>query len=138
MQNSRTLTLQTLIEKEACEEQVRLFKKMFGDSVLVTEELCVKYAGKFNFVWASENLLSVEGQQAYKAIVRQAWEAYVAIERPAGEAYDAVTRSALEAYAAVTRSALEAYVAVNRSALEAYDVEQAKAFALAYINDGAE
>ena len=50
---SRTLTLQTLIDKGACSEQVELFRAKFGESVRVTQRLCVSVADAFDWDWAT-------------------------------------------------------------------------------------
>ena len=50
------IELKTLKELGACSEQVELFEKLFGDSVEVTEELCLKHAGDFNWNFARQLL----------------------------------------------------------------------------------
>jgi hypothetical protein len=77
--------LADLIDKGACAKQIALFKKLFGESVEVTEELCLKYYNKFAFWWAADNLLSVS-----------AWEAYVKVRASAIEAYIKASTSAPE------------------------------------------
>ena len=53
---TRTLTLQTLIDKHACLSQAELFGNTFGDSVEVTPELCLSVADKFDWDWAARHL----------------------------------------------------------------------------------
>lgn len=57
---SRTLELSTLIELDACKDQVNLFREKFGCSVEVTPELCVGVAAEFSWDWAAQNLLSAQ------------------------------------------------------------------------------
>jgi hypothetical protein len=48
----KTITVQMLKNKYACQSQIRKFKKMFGNSANVTIKNCVTVADKFNFEWA--------------------------------------------------------------------------------------
>lgn len=58
-------------------EQFDLFIELFGEEVLVTQDACARYAGQFNWDWASENLLP-----------QPAWEAYEKATQPAREVRD--------------------------------------------------
>ena len=87
MKQSRVLTLKTLIEKEACFRQVKLFKTMFGKSVKVTKTLCLSVYDKFNFQWAAEHLLSEKAREKYNEIEQSAWEKYDEIEQSTWEKY---------------------------------------------------
>ena len=49
----RVLTLQTLIDYGACEEQVEEFRKRFGENVEVTEKLAASVADEFDWNWAA-------------------------------------------------------------------------------------
>jgi hypothetical protein len=73
---SRTLTLQILIDKGACLEQVELFRAKFGTSVRVTQRLCVSVADAFAWDWAAQHLLSAP-----------AWAEYVRVKAPARAEY---------------------------------------------------
>lgn len=64
---SRVLTLTTLERKGACANQLALFRAKFGDSVLVTEALCVEHAATFNWSWGVDNLLTAPARAAYEA-----------------------------------------------------------------------
>ncbi len=79
--------LQTLIDKRACASQTDLFRAMFGDSVNVTQKLCVSVADKFDFGWAAEHLLTRQqradydritapARADYKRIITAAWADY--------------------------------------------------------------
>lgn len=65
--NARQLTLRALIDAGACEEQVDLFRAKFGDSVVVTEDLCRSVAGEFDWDWFARNLLSQPMRDQYAA-----------------------------------------------------------------------
>lgn len=69
----RILKLQTLIDKKACPQKVKLFRSMFGDSVRVTEKRCVSVADKFDFTWAAIHLLSALARADYNRAVAAAF-----------------------------------------------------------------
>ena len=118
------ITLEQLLAKKACKEQVELFKQHFpSGNALVTIKRARALSSVFDFQWAADNLLTPAAQEAYEAVRRSALEAY-----------EAVRRSALEAYEAVERLAWEDYMAVKRPAREAYNAARAAAFALAYLS----
>ena len=121
---SRILTLETLKSKKACNEQVELFQKMFGDSVEITPELCIKHAKYFYFNWAAKNLLSNAALNKYNAEKNAAWEKY-----------DAERNAAYDKYNAEKNAALDKYHVEENAAWEKYRDERASIFANAYIND---
>jgi hypothetical protein len=90
-----TLKVQTLIRKGACRDQVSLFRATFGESVEVTEGLCLSIAGKFDFDWAAQNLLPqsvLHGE--YKRAVMPAWAAYTRDRPPTPTELECVKASA--------------------------------------------
>ncbi len=64
------ITKTQLTNSGACKEQVELFESLFGESVAVTEQLCVRHAQDFDWTFAAVRLLwgehgeSVYGQYA--------------------------------------------------------------------------
>ena len=70
---SRTLKLQTLIDKGACTEQVDLFRASFGEVVEVTESRCAEHACAFAWDWASRCLLSASAEAEYERVRASAW-----------------------------------------------------------------
>lgn len=84
---SRVLTLATLREKGACEEQVAIFRKLFGAQVEITEARCVEHAGVFSWNWAAENLLSALADKAYREAVALEDKAYDEAAALADKAY---------------------------------------------------
>jgi hypothetical protein len=121
---SRTLTLATLKAKGACSEQVALFRQIFGQSVEITEALCVEHAALFSWEWAAENLLSAKARAAYDAATTTAEAAYEAAKAPARAAYEAATATASAAYEAA-----------RVAAWADYEAARATAWAHAYIGD---
>ena len=140
------IALAMLRAKNACDEQLREFERLFGDTpVTVTEELCVQHASRFNWDWAARNLLTAKQRKAYLAFtastrasyaaaIASEWEAFDTATASAREAYDAATASAREAYDAATASAWEAYDAALANAREARNAATARAWALCYLD----
>ena len=148
---ANVITLDMLIEKNACQEQANLFKKYYGKSVEITEDICLKYSNKFEFDWLVDNILSGDQREAYMTIQVPAYKAYNAIETAAGEAYQAIRVPAAEAYVAIRGPAYnaiqtdawkaykaiewrayKAYYTIIAPAYEAYEKEKARAFFIAY------
>ena len=92
--NSRTLTLTTLKKKGACKGQVALFRTMFGQSVEITEALCVEHAAAFNWGWAAENLLTAPARAEYDRVRAPAWAEYDRVTAPALAEYERVRAAA--------------------------------------------
>jgi hypothetical protein len=69
----KTLTLQTLKDKLVCAEAHAKFKLLFGESVIVTVELCEKHAKDFDWQWAAENLLSTPARAEYDKVRDPTW-----------------------------------------------------------------
>ncbi len=61
----KKITVKQLIKLKACENQVKVFKKLFGDSTTVTVKKCVKYACKFDWDWAAKYMLSAKLWRKY-------------------------------------------------------------------------
>jgi hypothetical protein len=120
---SRILKLSTLVEHNACSGQTKLFKKMFGNSVRVTEKLCLSVADKFNFSWAARNLLTPE-----------ALAEYCRVTAPALAEYDRVTASAWAEYDRVAAPAWAEYCRVAMPVWAEYDRVTASAFARGYLS----
>ncbi len=92
------LTLQQLVELNACEKQRILFAKHFGTEVEITEELCEKFAGDFSWGWAAGNLLKAPAggeydraiapaRAEYNCAITHAWDEYHRAIAPAGGEY---------------------------------------------------
>ena len=102
------LELGTLKELEACSEQVELFEKLFGDSVEVTEELCLKHAGDFDWDFARQ-LLSGPARAEYDKVCGPALAEYNKVCGLALAEYDKVCGLALAEYDKVCGLALAEY-----------------------------
>ncbi len=99
---SRTLTLQTLIDKGACYAQVELFRSRFGTSVRVTQRLCVSVAGTFVWNWAARHLLSKPASAEYGRVTAPARAEYERVREPALAEYGRVKAAAWAEYGRVT------------------------------------
>src|SRR6266446_4848226 len=64
----RVLTLRTLIDKRACVDQVKLFRATFGDSIEISEPLCLSVSGKFDWLWGAQHLLSPTAWTEYRQV----------------------------------------------------------------------
>ncbi len=154
---SRTLTLITLKTNNACNEQVELFQKLFGDSVEITPELCIKHANDFDFTWAANNLLSKSSLYKYRNIRdteyaiyinerNTEWGKYLTKETMARNKYNISRNTTSNEYNDKNSVVYKKYYAERKSASDKYDnktntiynkfcAEKASAFANAYIND---
>lgn len=98
---TRTLTLKQLIVAVACEDQVELFKRLFGDSVEVTVERAVSVADRFDWDWAAGRLLSPAARKAFNEAEAAARKEYNEVVVPAWWAYrEAKAAAFAEAYIA--------------------------------------
>jgi hypothetical protein len=142
---SRVLTLQQLVDLDACVDQVDLFRRTFGDSVDVTPDLCERHAAEFDWEWAAQKLLTAS---AYQAAKRPLWEVYKAAEQPLWDTYRDARRSLRTAYAAAERPLLdtyevarqplwETYRSAERSLWTAYEAACARTFGELYVSEGA-
>jgi hypothetical protein len=100
----RTLHIDQLRAIGACTEQVKLFAKMFGASVQVTEALAVEHFDKFDWAFAAR-LLSDAGQAEYDRVTAPAWAEYERVTASAWAEYERVTASAWAEYGRVRASA---------------------------------
>ena len=115
------ITLSQLINADACEGQRKLFEQTFGQEVEVTEEICAKYAQKFDFIWASENLLNDNQRKAYDEAVAPHENAYDEAMAPHEKAYREAVDSHEKAYFKACASYQKAYNKAVDSHEKAYD-----------------
>jgi hypothetical protein len=76
------ITKQMLIDADACRDQVDLFEKTFGDSVVVTVKRAEKVAHLFDWEWATR-LLDRQARAEYKRATVAAWAEYWRVIAPA-------------------------------------------------------
>lgn len=157
----RLLKYATLKNARACEEQRELFEELHGHEVLVTVELAVSQANKWDWHWAAEYLLSEDGYEEWKTVQRAAGDVYHTAMVPMWHATNEASLTASEAadkarqaYSNPTSpEAWNAHYDARRAIMEpAYQAEheagnkhalvlneaKAKAFAEIYIREGAE
>ena len=97
------ITPEMLKARGACESQYNLFVELFPDGVEVTEELCVKHAGDFNFGWASLNLLNSSQLGTYYEARAQLQKAYYEAAVPHRKAFSDGGASLWTAYAEIAQ-----------------------------------
>ena len=122
----RKITLQQLKDVGACASQVCEFKKRFGDSVEVTEDLCLAVFDVFDFDFAARSLLSAPALAEYEKVCAPAWAEY-----------EKVCDAALAEYEKVRAPALAEYEKVRAPAWAEYEKVRAITFARLYIADEA-
>ena len=105
------ITKQMLIDADACSDQVDLFEKTFGDSVVVTVSRAKKVAHLFDLGWAAQ-LLDAQGRDEYQRV------------EPAAQAQ----------YRRAWSAALDEHKCVEATALAEYDRTKASAWATAFID----
>jgi len=115
----RPITTAMLRRKRACEDQVRKFEELFGDSVVPTRELALKHAGDLDFRWAS-CLLPAHADKAYREAIAPAERAYGKAITHAEGAYDEAIAPARRAYDEAIAPALTAYREAIAPAERAY------------------
>jgi hypothetical protein len=104
------LHIKQLTDKRACKVQVELFHTMFGESVNVTQKLCVSVVDKFDFEWAANLLLTAPARASYKRAVAPAQASYDRVRAPAQASYDRVRAPAQASYKrAVAKAFAKAY-----------------------------
>ena len=76
------ITKKMLEEKDACNQQVKLFEEVFGDSVDLTK-VSIEDAIKFDINWAANNFLEATALEEYKKIQAPTLEEYKKIQATA-------------------------------------------------------
>jgi hypothetical protein len=92
------LTLQQLKNKRACQGQVDLFRQTFGESVEITPALCESVAARFDWNWASANLLTPAASAEYERIQGPAYAEYKRVQGAALAEYERVEGAAYTEY----------------------------------------
>ena len=121
------ITLKQLKNLDACEDQLKLFEKVFGESVSFKTEaqavkVAVKVAQKFDFEWwASHKLLKGDYRKAYYEALTPLYKAYMEAEAPLWKVY-------LEAIPPFEEAYLEAEAPLRKTYKEAIAKEFAKCY----------
>lgn len=76
------ITYQQLEELDACENQLDLFRELFGDEVELTEKIVMTHGPKFNLDWAATRLFFPAANAEYRQARTAAfWEIAKTLER---------------------------------------------------------
>jgi cell division septum initiation protein DivIVA len=124
-----TITSHLLIDHRACTDQVALFRKTFGESVVVTVARARTVAGPFNWEWAARNLLDGTARAEYERVRSPARAEYERVEALAGAEYERVTGQARAEYERVTGQARAEYERVTGQARAEYERVRGQAWA---------
>lgn len=122
---SKTLKLSDLTDKKACEEQVKLFKKLFGEELELTSEeqaveIALEHYSKFNRNWVIANLLDLPTQEEYQKVRQLAWKEYEKVQQPTREEYRRIQQPAWREYRRIQQLAREEYLNVEKPAWKEY------------------
>jgi hypothetical protein len=124
------ITKQMLIDADACSDQVDLFEKTFGDSVVVTVKRAEKVAHLFRWGWAS-CLLDAQGRAELDRARAAAWAEYDRVEAAALAEYERVIAPALAEYERVRAAAWAEYERVTATAWASAFIDMHKRGAIA-------
>ena len=71
------VTAQRLRDKDACEDQVKIFEKEWPDGTRITKKACLRAAElELDTYWFAITFLRGKAWRGYKKAVALAWEAY--------------------------------------------------------------
>jgi hypothetical protein len=125
-------TLQMLIDAEACEPQVDLFRETFGNSVNVTVARAKKVAGLFDWGFA-QRFLDGQGKADFDRTNDAAWADYERTRAAAWADLDRICDAARADFDRTNDAALADYNRARDAALDDYRRTSAAAWATAYI-----
>ena len=126
----RCIDLALLKSKGACVGSLATFRELFDDTAPeLTDENALKYANKFDWEWASCELLTQANRAAYKKVCAQAKAEYDKVCAPAKVEYDKVRAPAWAEYNKVCAAALAEYDKVCALVKAEYDKVCAPAWA---------
>ncbi len=133
------ITLNQLKGLDACEEQLKLFEETFGEEVSFKTKaqavkVAVKMAHKFDFDWASDNLLKGDCLKVYLEALAPFLKAYNEAEAPLLKAYNEAKATLLKVYLEALAPFLKAYEEAEAPLWEAYEEAIAKKFAECYFD----
>ena len=83
------ITLHELLILNACDEQLNLFKALFGESVELTEEIMRKHGAMFDVDWLATRILSPQQRADYEPKFKLLDAEYWAKRAPTDAEYDA-------------------------------------------------
>lgn len=114
-----TITFETLREKNACQRWS--FRELFGDSVVVTEELAAEHAGRFDWNWAAHNLLPEAEYDEFRNVRLAADAEYDTVTNKAYNEYETTRDAVLEKYRTVEDATYADYEDAKEAAWVLYD-----------------
>ena len=103
------ITLLQLRKLRACAGQCDEFKKRFGKSVEVTEELCLSVADVFDWAWATQHLLGEPALAEYDRLTAPAWAEWAEYKRARAAAWADYKRARAAAWADYKRAAAQTF-----------------------------
>jgi hypothetical protein len=125
------ITKQMLIDADACPNQVDLFERTFGDSVVVTVKRAEKVAHLFDWAWATR-FLDAQGRAKYTRARVAALDEYIRATAPTLAEYERGIADAFDDR--VKKAAWAEYERVIEAAWAEYDRAAATVWATAFID----
>jgi hypothetical protein len=116
----RELDYKTLEQAGACKSQLDLFNRLYGDSVIVTEEAAADVASLFEWTWAAENLLSFNAYEYFLGLKEEAWRKEETANNKAYQNFKAATKRAEKRYMAANQKAWKEHCFTMKQALLKY------------------
>ena len=116
------ITYSLLKSKNACPDQLALFKKHFGvkKSIPLTKVVANKFSSVFDVNWASTNLLNPSDLAEYEKVSDQAESEYNKVRAPALAEYEKVRAQAWAEYEKVSDQVYAEYLKVRDQAWAEY------------------
>jgi len=115
------ITIEQLEKLNACEGQVKTFKKLFGKSATVTKANCLKACkAGLDFNWASR-LLSPKAREVYEEAIAPVWKVYEEAIAPAWKVYREAIAPAWKVYCEAIAPAREVYQETIAPAWKVYE-----------------
>ena len=111
------ITLAQLKAKKACQSQLDLFEKYFGESVELTKNIWNKYRSHFDIYWVGNKLLTKKERATYESIRDPAWATYKSIRDQAWATYESIFDPALATYESIRDPALATYKSIRDQAV---------------------
>lgn len=108
---SRLLTVDQLQKTEACPGSIKLFEKLFGDSIKVTEQHVLEVYDKFDWNYAALFLLS--NQSAYRHLAVLALDKHVLVRSQAWKKFQEQRDSVWNVFRKISQPLFDQYLDID-------------------------
>ena len=122
------ITLELLVKKNACSDQVELFNEMFPEGVNVTQELCLIHVMRFNWDWAAEHLLNEGKYEYYLGVRASSYRIFEARSENAYAEYQQIQNDARAKYEKGEIPTYEDFQKIQKASYDAYEMTMQTAY----------